>query len=391
LVSGKAEARKEERMEERRIGLMMLLTLAVLFGVPGGAGAQDLGEAIDISQGTGNIAVRDVECWVNSGVKHIIVKAAIDEELSGSNHNRDTSIQQLETLWRARYEEGLQFSVDIYLYLHWPNNPALYPPITTPIPIQVQEAKKILEELNTGNPPLPLRGLWIDLEEVPPWCTDLYNCDAEKTVNLIREALNECGSFSCGIYTREEWWMTYTGNAAGFAPYPLWYAKYRSCPAEPSFSDFEPVGDWAAPVGKQFDKGICLGKLCAKSVDYDTMYVGDLDSLPTLPDLSVNGIYFVDSPLPGIPTKAIAELANIGGLPSGVFNVKWFLDGVEVGYGSHESLSPGQVSSGNVRFDWKPTAGQHTLRFTADVDSQVREGNENNNSFKVTVDARGPR
>jgi subtilase family serine protease len=71
-----------------------------------------------------------------------------------------------------------------------------------------------------------------------------------------------------------------------------------------------------------------------------------------------------------------------------VFNVKWFLDGAQVGYGSHASLAPGQVSSGNVRFDWTPTAGRHTLRFRADVDNQVPELSEANNRASVTVQVR---
>jgi subtilase family serine protease len=81
----------------------------------------------------------------------------------------------------------------------------------------------------------------------------------------------------------------------------------------------------------------------------------------------------------------VARLANVGRAPSGGFNVKWFLDGAQVGYGSHTSLAPGQISHGNVRFDWRPTRGRHTLRFEADVDDQVQESDETNNAATVTV------
>jgi subtilase family serine protease len=105
-------------------------------------------------------------------------------------------------------------------------------------------------------------------------------------------------------------------------------------------------------------------------------------------DLEVSRIDFTSPPRAGVRTTAVARLANVGRAPSGVFNVKWFLDGAQVGYGSHASLAPGQVSSGNVRFDWTPTAGRHTLRFRADVDNQVPELSEANNRASVTVQVR---
>ena len=104
------------------------------------------------------------------------------------------------------------------------------------------------------------------------------------------------------------------------------------------------------------------------------------------PDLQVSGINFTVIPRVGVRTTAIAQLANVGQSPSGVFNVKWFVNGGQVGYGSHGSLAPGEVSSGNVRFDWTPpTPGTYTLRFQADVDGHVGESNESNNGFDRTV------
>jgi subtilase family serine protease len=102
-------------------------------------------------------------------------------------------------------------------------------------------------------------------------------------------------------------------------------------------------------------------------------------------DLEVSGISFTSPPVAGRRTTAVARLANVGRAPSGVFNVKWFLDGAQVGYGSHASLAPGEISRGNVRFDWRPTRGRHTLRFEADVDDQVQESDETNNAATVTV------
>ena len=339
----------------------------------------ELGDAIDISQGTGEITVDDVRCWVGSGVRHIIVKAAIDEEWSGTNHNRDTSRQQLETLWRAKYEEGLDFSVDIYLYVHWPPNDFF----ETPVPDQVREAIDLLGELAIGPPSLPVGRLWIDLEDAPPVEQSLAD-----TVSLIREALEACGSFPCGIYTRKTWWDENTlPNTTEFSNYPLWYAHY-GCPLNPTFSDFEEFGGWTEPFGKQYadnKEENCSDNLCSKSVDYDIMYLS-----PKRADLELSDISFTLSPTAGVQTTAVARLTNIGEVASGSFNVKWFLDGVQVGYGGHTSLAPGEVSTGNVRFDWTPTAGQHTLRFSADVDNHVQEGNETNNSFELTVNVPEP-
>ena len=107
------------------------------------------------------------------------------------------------------------------------------------------------------------------------------------------------------------------------------------------------------------------------------------------PDLVVENISFSAPPQVGVLTTATARLRNAGSSSSGSFNVKWFLDGVQLGYGLHTSLAPGQISNGNVRFGWIPTPGTHRLRFSADVDGQVVETNESNNSYEVTVNVGG--
>jgi subtilase family serine protease len=100
-------------------------------------------------------------------------------------------------------------------------------------------------------------------------------------------------------------------------------------------------------------------------------------------DLEVSAITFTVPPKVGGRTTAVAQLTNRGQKETGVFNVKWYHDAVLVGYGSHRSLLPGEVSDGNVRFDWFPASGAHTLRFEADVDNHVVESHETNNVFQV--------
>ena len=128
-------------------------------------------------------------------------------------------------------------------------------------------------------------------------------------------------------------------------------------------------------------------------------------------NLAVSGITFTRTPANGIRTTAIASLANTGSVASGTFNVKWFVDDLDdglppvlTGYGGHESLAPGQVSSGNVRFDWTPTASSavacpngpsgtyctHALEFYADVDGHVIETDELNNVFRLELRVRNP-
>jgi subtilase family serine protease len=54
--------------------------------------------------------------------------------------------------------------------------------------------------------------------------------------------------------------------------------------------------------------------------------------------------------------------------------------------GGHASLAPGEVSDGNVRFEWTPThVADFVWRFEADVDGHVAETDQTNNFYEVTV------
>ena len=75
-------------------------------------------------------------------------------------------------------------------------------------------------------------------------------------------------------------------------------------------------------------------------------------------------------------------------MDSGGFNIKWFVDGREVGaYGGHSGVPAGQtLLNGNSQFTWSfNAAGSHTVTFTVDVDNHVQESNEQDNSRTVTV------
>ncbi|HEX9724085.1 MAG TPA: CARDB domain-containing protein [Vicinamibacteria bacterium] len=367
-----------------RIGLIGLLTLAVLAGVQDWARAQEPEFAIDISHHTGEITKEDVQCWLDSGVKHIIVRAAISEEI---NDNRGRSRRQLMALWRAMYEDELDFSVDIYLYVHWTPNTDLN--FYMPVPDQVREAISLAEEFAYPPQPLPIGRLWIDLEEVP-----LADQTQQDTVDLIQEALGACKDFPCGIYTRESWWKERTGDNQESPDYLLWYAQY-SCPIDPTFSDFGFFGGWTDPYGKQYDEHKKLGECEANErICDDTVHDSNIMYLPPKPDLLVSDIDFTSFPVPGNPTTVMATLSNVGELSLREFifrefTVEWFHQspsGFESFSSSHPPVEPGMTTT--APFDWTPTRGTHTFGFLADVGHDVPEADEYNNRALVTVNVR---
>ncbi|MBL7155994.1 MAG: hypothetical protein ISS87_00080 [Candidatus Pacebacteria bacterium] len=86
----------------------------------------------------------------------------------------------------------------------------------------------------------------------------------------------------------------------------------------------------------------------------------------------------------------VATLKNQGNSDTSIFNVKWYLNENEVGYGSHDNLLINETSDGNVRYAWKVVDGTHTFKFQADVggsinEQHVIESNENNNEFSKTI------
>lgn len=79
---------------------------------------------------------------------------------------------------------------------------------------------------------------------------------------------------------------------------------------------------------------------------------------------------------------------NDGSSESGVFNVKWRVDGREVGaYGSHASVGGNSmVLDGNSQFDWTfDEPGTYKVEFVVDVDDQVAESDESDNAGTATV------
>jgi subtilase family serine protease len=85
-------------------------------------------------------------------------------------------------------------------------------------------------------------------------------------------------------------------------------------------------------------------------------------------------------------------IRNRGDGGTGAFNIKWLVDGQEVGaYGSHEGLRGHSTKrTGNSQFDWTfYDRGRHVVTFIVDVDNHVRESDEWNNARSFTVRVRG--
>ena len=96
--------------------------------------------------------------------------------------------------------------------------------------------------------------------------------------------------------------------------------------------------------------------------------------------------YTPSSPEVGNVINFDSGVRNAGLSGTGVFNVKWFIDGVQVGYGGHTGVPANTtVLNDNSFFYWTAVAGTHTLTFSVDVDNHVAESNEGNNSRSVTV------
>jgi Neprosin/CARDB len=112
-----------------------------------------------------------------------------------------------------------------------------------------------------------------------------------------------------------------------------------------------------------------------------------IGSVNSLPDLISTAIQYNPAELvPGRMITFDSGVQNTGPQGTGGFNVKWFVDGVLVGYGSHGGVpANGTVLDGNSVYTWVATAGAHTITFVVDVDNHVMESNESNNSRQITV------
>ena len=80
-------------------------------------------------------------------------------------------------------------------------------------------------------------------------------------------------------------------------------------------------------------------------------------------------------------------IRNLGTLDSEGFNVKWYVNGVQLGHGGHVGIpAHGTDMTYNSQFDWTPAeAGDFKVEFFVDSANTIEESNENNNRTSVNV------
>jgi CARDB len=98
---------------------------------------------------------------------------------------------------------------------------------------------------------------------------------------------------------------------------------------------------------------------------------------------------FVFRPQAGQSVYFDSGVENQGAVDSGVFAIKWLVDGQEVGaYGSHDGVpAKSTVMDGNSQFTWTfDSPGTYKLAFALDADDHVPcEANESDNVRYKTV------
>ena len=107
-----------------------------------------------------------------------------------------------------------------------------------------------------------------------------------------------------------------------------------------------------------------------------------------LPDLVPTEILYDTAKLKiGTTIFFDSGIFNGGDAPSNGFNIKWFVNGSELGYGGHQGIKAGSLDmTYNSQFYWKPVAsGNYTIEFVVDCDEFIPESDEDNNTVSVNV------
>jgi hypothetical protein len=230
--------------------------------------------AVDVSHWEGPLAERELDCFWDSGVRHLIAGTQVEE----------TTRQQLA----VAVARGL--TVDAYVYLYWDRAMAA----------QVKEAFRRASGF-------PIGRMWLDVEENP------RGLGANALGDLVQQALDACkaeakGGVGCGIYTGPGFWKSYMNNTTRFAAVPLWYAWYNAKKTLDAWAG-EAFGGWPQPAGKQWAEQ----PLCGVGVDKDTIQV------TTQPTVIVDR---TQPPDDGLPPPAPTRLYPADGAVVGIDMVK---------------------------------------------------------------------
>ena len=82
-----------------------------------------------------------------------------------------------------------------------------------------------------------------------------------------------------------------------------------------------------------------------------------------------------------------AGVTNAGDADAGEFNIKWLINGTQVGYGGHIGVAAGATETNdNSEYIWTPDLpGTYTIRYEVDTDQHIAESDETNNAAEMRV------
>lgn len=143
-----------------------------------------------------------------------------------------------------------------------------------------------------------------------------------------------------------------------------------------------------ARVKEVFIGGVALTDLMTGKASVEDIKTEEIP----LPDLSPVTITYTPATIrAGTKISFDSGIQNSGEVGTSSFNIKWFVDGVQLGYGSHTGVSANTVvMEGNSQATWIATKGTHIITFLVDADNRVRESNETNNQTSLTITIKTP-
>ena len=191
-----------------------------------------LAKAIDFTQwqqGGDIVTPEQIAEWQAAGVEKVIIGAGYHDE----------AVQQIQ----ACADGGL--AVEVYRYLFFDRD----------MVEQIEYALSIAADSGRH-----IGRLWLDCEDAKGIPEVSY---LEK---LIQQAIDAVGDMPVGVYTREQWWRSYTGNTDRFAHLPLWDTLYDQTAA---MDGFHPYGGWSEAVMKQHAENV---ELSGRTVDMNVYW-----------------------------------------------------------------------------------------------------------------------
>ena len=202
----------------------------------------------------------------------------------------------------------------------------------------------------------------------PVWLTEFGVSMLPGTPNLQRQA-----TFLDRAYE------LFADLGPGIVPHAFWFAWHDGTLSAPPYEQLFGLVDSGTSAlrcsGRSFlahVRGVIGNPNCG---------LGPVDLRPT--EIQFDPAEIV----PGWTAAFESGIQNLGTAASSSFNIRWLVDGVDVGaYGNHVGVPAAtNMMDGNSSFHWVVTPGVHTITFIVDVDDFVGESNEFNNQVSVTV------